>query len=73
MITYPPHAPFLGPGMTGVEVEKVQRIIGVPVTGEYDETTTERVRGLQVLHKTSMTDGLFDQELEALLDRGMSS
>lgn len=73
MIAYPTHTNFLGPGMTGTEVSKVQRLIGVPVTGEYDQATTERVRGLQTLHKMPMCDGLFDRDLEDQLVRGMSS
>lgn len=66
---------FVGPGMTGAAVEEVQRLVGAPVTGVYDEETTLRVRGLQVIHHTTAQDGLFDDELEEALRQtpGMSS
>jgi len=66
---------YLGPGMRGPEVEEVQRLVGAPVTGVYDEETVLRVRGKQVLLHTSVQDGLFDDELEEALHRtpGMSS
>lgn len=66
---------FIGPGMTGSHVAEVQKIVGAPMTGEYDEETRQRVRGLQVLHKTSMQDGCWDDELALALGQtpGMSS
>lgn len=74
MIT-PRRLGYLGPGMRGPEVEEVQRLVHAPVTGVYDEETTQRVRGLQVLHRMAVQDGLFDDELEAALRQapGMSS
>jgi hypothetical protein len=60
---------FLGPGMSGPEVSRVQRLVGVEMTGTYDEETTQIVRGLQVLHKTTLQDGCFDAELEHALTR----
>ena len=75
MSLVPPRFGFLGPGMTGPSVSEVQRLVGAPITGVYDEETTQRVRGLQVLHQCSVTDGLFDDELERALAQapGMSS
>lgn len=74
MIT-PRRLGYVGPGMSGPEVEQVQRLVKAPVTGFYDEETTQRVRGLQVLHKTQVQDGMFDDELEMALRQapGMSS
>lgn len=63
---------FLGPGMTGPEVEEIQKIIGVPITGIYDETTRDRVRGLQILHEMPMTDGIVDDDFRALMRKGIS-
>jgi peptidoglycan hydrolase-like protein with peptidoglycan-binding domain len=66
---------YIGPGMSGPEVEEVQRLVKAPVTGYYDEETTQRVRGLQVLHGLFVQDGMFDDELESVLRQtpGMSS
>lgn len=63
---------FLGPGMTGPEVEEIQKIIGVPITGIYDETTRDRVRGLQILHEMPMTDGIVDDDFRDLMRKGIS-
>jgi hypothetical protein len=63
---------FVGPGMRGPDVEEVQRLVGAEVTGEYDTQTVERVRGLQVLHKCVLTDGIFDEEIETKLNRVVS-
>lgn len=64
---------YFGPGMMGPAVEKVQHLVGAPVTGVYDEETRLRVRGLQVKYGTTVQDGLFDEELERHLTPGMSS
>lgn len=61
---------FLGPGMTGPEVEEVQKAIGVPVTGVFDDTTRDRVRGLQVLNEMPIADGVVDDEFRALMRMG---
>ena len=58
-----PNLDFLGPGMTGPKVAEVQRLIGMRVTGTYDTESTQRVRGLQVLHDMPMRDGCWDDEL----------
>jgi hypothetical protein len=60
---------FLGPGMTGPRVAEVQQLIGVRVTGTYDEETTLKVRGLQVIHDLPLRDGVFDDELRSKLVR----
>lgn len=52
------------PGETGPQVEAVQRLVGAPVTGVYDDETTAKVRGWQVMLRTSVRDGVFDEELE---------
>ena len=60
---------FIGPGMEGDDVRAVQQLVGAEVTGTYDTQTVERVRGLQVLHKCVLTDGVFDEEIEQILTR----
>ncbi len=60
---------FVGPGMAGDDVKAVQRLVGAEETGVYDTATVERVRGLQVIHKCLLTDGIFDEELESTLNR----
>lgn len=55
---------FIGPGMVGDRVIRVQRFIGAKETGVYDAETEQRVRGLQVLHQTTLRDGCWDDELE---------
>jgi hypothetical protein len=60
---------FIGPGMTGPRVAEVQQLVGVRVTGVYDEETTLRVRGLQVIHDLPLRDGVFDDELRSKLAR----
>lgn len=54
---------LLGPGMSGPKVVEMQTLIGVLVTGTYDETTTLAVRGLQVIHDHPLRDGCWDDEL----------
>jgi hypothetical protein len=54
---------FIGPGMAGPQVLEVQRLVGVPMTGVYDQATPLAVRGLQVIHNLPMRDGVFDDEL----------
>lgn len=60
---------FLGPGMSGPDVARVQRLVGAPITSVYDEETTQTVRGLQVLHRTLMQDGCWDPEIEQAVTR----
>ena len=60
---------FLGPGMSGPEVARVQRLVGAPITSVYDEETTQTVRGLQVLHGLDMKDGCWDANLEQAVTR----
>lgn len=60
---------FIGPGMAGPEVERVQRLVGSTITGVYDEETTQIVRGLQVLHGLDMKDGCWDATLEQAITR----
>lgn len=60
---------FIGPGMSGQQVSEVQRLIGVPITGTYDQATTLAVRGLQVIHGHPMRDGVFDSELREKITR----
>lgn len=45
----------LGPGDSGDDVRVVQRRIGLPATGIYDETTERSVRGLQRKEGLPMT------------------
>lgn len=58
---------FLGPGMEGPKVEGLQRMLRIPVTGTYDEPTTARIRGYQIMHGHRLTDGILDRELLQLL------
>ena len=60
---------FLGPGMSGPEVSRVQRLIGATMTGVYDEETTQTVRGLQVLHGLDLKDGCWDAKIEQAVTR----
>ena len=55
---------LLSLGDTGPEVERVQRIVGAPLTGVYDEETVLLVRGMQVVNRIHPTDGCWDAELE---------
>lgn len=59
---------LVGPGSTGPEVREVQKAIGVPITGIYDEETTARVRGLQILYGLPMTDGVVGDAERAIMD-----
>ncbi len=45
----------LEPGMNGVDVAIVQRRIGVLATGTYDEETTARIRGVQLVNGLEVT------------------
>jgi hypothetical protein len=57
----------LYPGDTSDEVLVVQRRLGLAVTGVYDEATQQRVRGLQVLFALPVRDGVYDDEVRAIL------
>ena len=51
----------LGPGDTGDEVADMQSRLGLERTGVFDETLTQRVRGVQMLHGL-IPDGIIDEE-----------
>ena len=58
---------FIGPGMQGPNVEGLQRMLKIEVTGTYDEPTTARIRGYQIMHGHRLSDGILDTELLRLL------
>jgi|LakMenEpi03Aug12_release.lakeMendotaPanAssembly.Ray.scaffolds.fasta_scaffold100983_4 hypothetical protein len=58
---------FVGPGMQGPRVEGLQRLLKIEVTGTYDEPTTARIRGYQIMHGYPLNDGVLDRELLRLL------
>ena len=58
---------FVGPGMTGPKVAGLRALLKLPSGDEYDEIVTARVRGYQVMHQHTLTDGIVDKELLALL------
>lgn len=51
----------LGPGDTGPEVKRMQEMLGLEPTGVFDETLTQRVRGVQILHGL-IPDGIIDED-----------
>lgn len=51
----------LGPGDTGPEVQRMQEMLGLEPTGVFDETLTQRVRGVQIVHGL-IPDGIIDEE-----------
>ena len=51
----------LGPGDTGVEVERMQEMLGLEPTGVFDEVLKQRVRGVQIVHGL-IPDGIIDEE-----------
>lgn len=60
---------LIGPGDRGPAVEQVQELLGLPITGLFDDATTQKVRGLQVLRKNEHTDGVIDDQLWAELTK----
>jgi hypothetical protein len=60
---------MLGPGATGADVEALQRLVGVPVTGGYDPATTAAVREFQTAHGLN-PDGNAGPETKRALARG---
>lgn len=74
----PDYPGYLDESSNGERVERLQQLVGVPITGVYDEVTMQRVRGLQAIHGFP-TDGLWDAALEMVVveaqrqARGMSS